>query len=135
MKRVFNSPLIGWADAGIMNLLMGHAATVQLEEFSQISYQPLAEAFRAIILIETRHTELADKGLANLLEHKPDAALQDLVNYWWPRVAASFGDEASQKFEGLKAMGLRKNSNAVLKARWQTAATALLAKHQLKPAS
>ncbi|NRB21064.1 MAG: phenylacetate-CoA oxygenase subunit PaaI [Rhodobacteraceae bacterium] len=132
---VFNAPLTGWADAVVMNLLMGLAVAVQLDELQQVSYQPLAEAFRTILPIEAQHAELADKGLSNLSEQRPAAALQGLVNYWWPRVAASFGTESSQKFDGLRAMGLRKTSNAALKARWQQAATAALAKHGLKPAS
>jgi len=131
---VFNYPLAGWADAVVMNLLMGHAAAVQLDELSQVSYQPLAESFRIILPIEATHTALADKGLANLSEHSGPEALQEVTNYWWPRVAASFGDESSQKFEGLKAMGLRKSSNATLRARWQEEATAALARHGLMPA-
>ncbi|KAE9632727.1 Phenylacetic acid catabolic protein [Parasedimentitalea maritima] len=131
---VFNYPLHGWADAVVMNLLMGLAAAVQLEELSHVSYQPLAEVFRTIAPIEDTHTELADKGLALLSEHDDRAALQHSVNYWWPRVAASFGDESSQKFEGLKAMGLRKTSNAAQKTRWQDEASAALKKHGLKPA-
>ncbi|OUS33819.1 phenylacetic acid catabolic [Rhodobacterales bacterium 56_14_T64] len=132
---VFNYPLTGWADAVVMNLLMGHAAAVQLDELSQVSYQPLAESFRIIMPIEATHTVLADKGLANLSEYSAPAAMQDLVNYWWPRVAASFGDESSQKFEGLKAMGLRKTRNTALKTRWQEEATAALATHGLMPTS
>ncbi len=132
---VFNYPLEGWADAVVMNLLMGHAAAVQLDELSQVSYQPLAESFRTVMPVEATHTKLADKGLANLFEHSDPAVLQDFVNYWWPRVAASFGNESSQKFEGLKVMGLRKNSNATLKTRWQQEATVALARHGLMPAS
>jgi len=130
---VFNYPLVSWADAVVMNLLMGRAVAVQLKELSQLSYQPLAQAFRTIAPIEAAHTELADKGLAYLAEHGDRAVLQDFVTYWWPRVAASFGDESSQKFTGLKAMGLRKTSNAAQKSRWQDEATPALAEHDLSP--
>jgi len=128
---VFNYPLQGWADAVVMNLLMGHAAAIQLEELSQISYQPLAEAFRTIAEIEATHTELADKGLAHLAENEDRAVLQNSVTYWWPKVAASFGNESSQKYEGLKAMGLRKLRNAVKKDRWQEKTAAVLATYGL----
>ena len=132
---VFNYPLKGWADAVVMNLLMGLAVGVQLVELQQVSYQPLAEVFRTIKPIEAQHAELADKGLRTLSDHVTTAALQSSVNYWWPRAAASFGDESSQNFDGLKTMGLRKNSNATQKARWQQEATAALAKHGLSPSS
>ena len=123
---VFNYPLQGWADAVVMNLLMGRAVAVQLTEFTQISYQPLAEAFREILPIETRHAELAAEGMPGLLESEGAEAVQALVDYWWPRVAASFGAERSEKFENLRAMGLRNVPNADLRARWEAEAGVLL---------
>ncbi|QDI76703.1 Phenylacetic acid catabolic protein [Leisingera aquaemixtae] len=132
---VFNYPLEGWADAVVMNFLMGRAVVLQLEELSHVSYQPLAEAFRAILPVETRHAELAEEGLMVLVEAQGPDGLQELVDYWWPRVAASFGQEDSEKFEGLKAMGLRRTPNADLKARWQQDANDILDKAGLKPAA
>lgn len=123
---VFNYPLSGWGDAVVMNLLMGHAVTVQLDEFSQVSYQPLAEAFRTIAPIEAHHTELAAEGLQRLLETDDKAPLQASVDYWWPRVAASFGAANSTRADSLRAMGLRKSSNADLKSRWMEAARVAL---------
>ncbi|AHC99914.1 Phenylacetic acid catabolic protein [Leisingera methylohalidivorans] len=132
---VFNYPLEGWADAVMMNLLMGRAVTLQLEELSHVSYQPLAEAFRAILPVEAHHAELAEEGLMQLVEGQGAPALQELADYWWPRVAASFGQEASEKFEGLKAIGLRRTPNAELKAQWEQDAGAVLGKSGLKPAA
>ncbi|MFN3145738.1 MAG: hypothetical protein ACE368_11030 [Paracoccaceae bacterium] len=56
---VFHYPLKGWTDAVAMNMLMGRAVTIQLEELARVSYQPLAEAFRAILPVERRHAEPA----------------------------------------------------------------------------
>ncbi|MGD9861620.1 MAG: Phenylacetic acid catabolic protein [Pseudodonghicola sp.] len=123
---VFNYPLEGWADAVVMNLLMGRAVGVQMVEFALVSYQPLAEAFRAIAPVEARHAELAEEGVVRLMQAGAAAALQTSVDYWWPRVAASFGSTASTKAESLKAMGLRHVSNAELQARWQAEAGAVL---------
>lgn len=129
---VFNYPLDGWADAVVMNLLMGRAVAVQMAEFSLVSYQPLAEAFRAIAPVEAHHAELAEEGLAKLVEGGDLGALQASVDYWWPRVAASFGSADSAKAESLGAMGLRRSSNAELKTRWQGEAGAILDKMGLK---
>ncbi len=120
---VFNYPLTGWADAVVMNLLMGQAVAVQLQEFCGVSYQPLAEAFRAILPIETRHAELAQEGVAKLAQTTDAAVLQDLVAYWWPRVAASFGSATSQNFEALQTHGLRKTSNTDLRRQWENKAS------------
>ena len=123
---VFNYPLDGWADAVVMNLLMGRAVAVQLAEFSLVSYQPLAEAFRAIAPVEARHAELAEEGLVRLLETGDRAMLQSSVAYWWPRVTSSFGAAESQKADSLRAMGLRRSTNAQLRARWEGETSAIL---------
>ncbi|WP_101065808.1 Phenylacetic acid catabolic protein [Roseovarius salinarum] len=117
---VFNYPLAGWADAVVMNLLMGRAVGIQLDELARVSYQPLAEAFRTVAPVETRHVELAEEGIDRLMETEGRAALQASVDYWWPRVAGSFGATDSNKFESLRAMGLRHETNADLRARWET---------------
>lgn len=125
---VFNYPLAGWPDAVVMNLLMGRAVGVQLDEFSQVSYQPLAEAFRAIAPIEERHAELALEGLDRLLDTGTDRAdLQASVDYWWPRVATSFGSDASARAEQLKAYGLRHSLNTDLRKRWEAGISVELA--------
>ncbi|MEQ9243248.1 Phenylacetic acid catabolic protein [Roseovarius indicus] len=128
---VLNYPIEGWADAVVMNLLMGRAVVVQLGEMTHVSYQPLSEAFRAIRPVEEHHAELALEGIDRLLETEDKATLQASVDYWWPRVAASFGTTTSQKFDALKAMGLRHTPNVELRARWETETDQILNKHGL----
>lgn len=123
---VFNYPLAGWSDAVVMNLLMGHAVGAQLDEFSQVSYQPLAEAFRAIAPVEAHHAELALEGLERLIEAGA-ADLQASVDYWWPRVATSFGGDASARADLLRGFGLRHQSNADLRRRWEAETSVVLA--------
>ncbi len=131
---VFNYPLQGWTDAVVMNLLMGRAVAVQMGEFSMVSYQPLAEVFRAITPIEARHAELAEEGAQKLMEAGETAAVQASVDYWWPRVAASFGTGSSAKAELLKSYGLRKTGNAELRTRWEAETGAILTRLGAKPA-
>lgn len=123
---LFNYPLDGWADAVMMNLLMGRAVVIQLAELSKLSYQPLAEAFRDIAPIEAHHAELALQGAGRLIEDGQKEALQGAVGYWWPRVAASFGSSDSEKFETLRQMGLRHQPNDDLRARWESEAADIL---------
>lgn len=123
---VFNYPIEGWVDAVVMNLLMSRAVTVQMAEFSLISYQPLAEAFRAIAPTEAHHGELAIEGAEKLAQQGHTADMQSSVNYWWPRVAASFGTGTSKKADSLREMGLRKSTIAELRTRWEAEASSLL---------
>ncbi len=129
---VFNYPLDGWGDAVVMNLLMGKAVGLQMKEFSKVSYQPLAEAFRKIAPVEARHAELAEEGLSRLIEEGRGDALQRSVAYWWPRVSASFGTGKSDRFEALQAMGLRRTPNGEMNAEWENETAATLERHGLK---
>lgn len=63
---VFHYPLQGWVDAVVMNVVQGLAARVQLTELTRVSYQPLAEVFRALAPVESRHAELGIEGLARI---------------------------------------------------------------------
>lgn len=121
--NVFHYPLEGWADAVAMNVLMGRATGIQLNELSLCSYQPLAEAFLEILPREQRHAELGEEGIKRIAE---DEAGRDEVkasfDYWLPRVEASFGAPQSERFEMLNKFGLRHHSNEDLLGEWQKGA-------------
>ena len=124
---VFHYPLQGWVDAVVMNVLQGHAAVVQITEMTRVSYQPLAEAFRAILPVETRHAELGREGLAQIAATEDGAAqARAALAYWHPRVAAGFGPGASPRVELLRRMGLRHHDNAALRAEWARAVAGTL---------
>ncbi len=129
---VFNYPISGWTDAVVMNLLMSRAVAEQLAEFSTISYQPLAEAFRIIAPIEANHGDLALEGATKLIAAGEADAIQSSVDYWWPRVAASFGGDDPKRFELLKSMNLRRTENHMLRERWHHAMGATLATLNLR---
>lgn len=114
---VFHYPIIGWADAVVMNVLMGLATGVQMTELTRLSYAPLAEVFREIAPREARHTELGLVGLAQLIEQDRDG-VQTAIAYWRPRVAATFGMAGSARFGMLRRYGLRHRSNEDLLTDW-----------------
>jgi ring-1,2-phenylacetyl-CoA epoxidase subunit PaaA len=125
---VFHYPLQGWTDAVVMNVLMGKASVIQLNELSRVSYQPLAEVFRAILPREARHAELGLAGLKRIAETEEGRqAAAASLEYWRPRIAASFGLSGSARYETLARFGLRHTPNEMLLAQWQAAADAELA--------
>ncbi len=125
---VFHYPLEGWVDAVVMNVLMGRAGVIQLKELARVSYQPLAEVFRAILPREARHAELGAAGLARIAESDAGAkAARESLAYWRSRVAASFGLPGSARFELLARFGLRHTPNETLLAEWQSSVDAQLA--------
>jgi len=125
---VFHYPLEGWVDAVVMNVLQGLAAGVQINEMAKVSYQPLAEVFRAIAPVEARHAELGAEGLSHIVatEEGHEAAEASLA-YWRPRVAAGFGAVNSNRYERLSRMGLRHQTNEAMLAEWTAAVDAQLA--------
>lgn len=124
---VLNYPLDGWADAVTMNLCMGLAVNAQLSELQRVSYQPLADTIRAAAPIEARHAELAEEGLARLIDEGGAETVSASVAYWRPRVAAVFGEGPEHRFAQLKAWGLRTRSNAELREAWSADLDAKLA--------
>lgn len=125
---VFHYPLTSWTDAVVMNVLQGLAAGVQLDEFTRVSYGPLADVFRAIAPRERRHAELGLEGLERIVctgEGRTDALAS--IAYWRPRVAATFGPAGSARYDTLARFGLRHEPNEVLLARWEQQLDARLA--------
>ena len=118
--NVFHYPIYGWVDAVIMNTLMGRATLIQLDELSRGSYQPFADVLLEIIPVETRHAGYGREGLRGALDTGYDPiAAQASVNYWYPRVAATFGRAASEHSQISRNYGLREHTNEELLAAWQ----------------
>jgi 1,2-phenylacetyl-CoA epoxidase catalytic subunit len=131
--NVFHYPIEGWTDAVVMNVLMGRATMIQLDEFARVSYQPLGEQFRAILPRETRHAELGEEGLRRIVADAGErGAAQASVDYWYPRVAASFGAAGSTRFDAARRFGLRHTPNADLRERWRGDVAAVLSEIGLK---
>ncbi|MFC4174925.1 Phenylacetic acid catabolic protein [Microvirga sp. GCM10011540] len=130
--NVFHYPINGWVDAVVMNWLMGQATVVQIDELTRGSYQPLADTLSEILPVEKRHAELGEEGLQVALgkgHDKVDA--QASVNYWYPRVADTFGRSQSDHFDQHRKYGLRQKSREELLARWQEAVHPILRRLEL----
>ncbi|XDA99977.1 Phenylacetic acid catabolic protein [Sulfitobacter sp. LCG007] len=132
---VLNYPLAGWTDAVAMNLCMGLAVNVHLEEMSRVSYQPLAEAIRSAAPVEAHHAELAEEGLARLRDQGKQDKIADSLAYWQPRVAAIFGDAGEDRMAQLKAWGLRHRTASEMRADWEKRLAAALGRLGLRNAA
>jgi ring-1,2-phenylacetyl-CoA epoxidase subunit PaaA len=118
--NVFHYPINGWVDAVVMNCLMGQATVVQLDELTHGSYQPLADTLANILPVERRHAELGEQGLQAALARGHDRTdAQASVNYWYPRVADTFGSSTSDHFAQHRKYGLRQKGREGLSAQWQ----------------
>ncbi|UVF20331.1 phenylacetate-CoA oxygenase subunit PaaI [Microvirga terrae] len=131
--NVFHYPINGWVDAVVMNCLMGRATVVQLDELTRGSYQPLADVLAEILPVERRHAELGEQGLQAALERGHDRIdAQASVNYWYPRVADTFGSSASDHFSQHRRYGLRQKGREELMAQWQSHVHPMLSRFGLE---
>jgi len=130
--NVFHYPIYGWLDAVTMNFLMGRASVIQLDELTASSYQPFADALAEVVPVERRHARLGQAGLEQALAEGCDrTAAQASVNYWHPRVVATFGRTGSERAESHRKFGLRQRANEALLAEWQAQVAPLLAAMRL----
>jgi len=134
--NVFHYPLDGWLDALVFEILMGSASVTQLSDQAESSYAPFAEALTDVIAGEERHARRGEAALAGVIERSGRLARpQAAVDYWWPRVAASFGRGNSERLDLYRAYGLRKRSNADLLEAWQAEIGPRLSKMGLQSVS
>ncbi|WP_310451854.1 Phenylacetic acid catabolic protein [Sulfuritalea sp.] len=125
--NVFHYPLEGWEDAVVFNMLMGAATAIQLAEMAQSSYTPLAAAIAQILPREQEHAQLGESGVKQAIERGGNrAAVQAAVNYWHPRVAATFGRVDSDHAMTYIQYGLRGRSSADMLADWKARSAAAL---------
>lgn len=119
--NVFHYPFTSWADSVAMNVLMGHATVVQLADLASGSYQPLAQVFSEIVPREKRHAELGVEGLVKLVGQGEETRreVSESVDYWWPKVTATFGSRGSARAELLRRFGIRRRSNEELLDQWR----------------
>ena len=119
--NVFHYPFAGWTDSIVMNVLMGEASVLQLGDFAECSYQPLGEALSRILPREQSHADLGREGLGKLAAagDPARAEISQSVDYWWPRVAATFGGRSSARADMLRRFGLRRRSNEELLSLWR----------------
>ncbi|NHF71653.1 Phenylacetic acid catabolic protein [Paracoccus xiamenensis] len=124
---VFHYPLQGYVDAVVLNVLMGLATVVQLDEMKRVSYAPLADAFREIAPREARHVELGLNGLRQIAgTDEGRAKAKAAIEYWMPRVNATFGQSGSKRYDTQARFGLRHTQNDKLRETWSQRATDLL---------
>jgi 1,2-phenylacetyl-CoA epoxidase catalytic subunit len=119
--NVFHYPLTSWTDSVVHNVLMGEATVLQLSDLADGSYQPLAAAFRQILPRERRHAELGAEGLLKLAAGgaPAHAEISASIDYWYPRVSATFGGRTSARADLLRRYRLRRRSNEELLSLWR----------------
>lgn len=116
---VFDYPLLDWKDAMVWSVFVGHASNLQLQDLTKMSYAPAAELFEKITQNETAHNAVALESFHKYASDPANRnALQTSVDYWWPRVTASFGGKNSHAAKLLCEFGFRQHDNEYFRLKW-----------------
>jgi len=130
--NVLHYPIDGWTDSVTMNALFGPATIIHLSEVANCSHAPLAETMSGILEREREHAAAAIKGLGQAVERDgTPAAAQVSVDYWYGRIADTFGRIDSTRYEQYQAYGLRAHTNAELLETWKSDVAPILADNGL----
>lgn len=126
--NIFHYPVQGWLDAVVLNTVMGTATVLQLEEYQNCSYGPLASIINPIIEQERCHAEWGERGLAEAVTDSiAREEISASIRYWYPKVVQTFGRSDSDTVSMYQRYRLRKQSNGELLQCWQQQIQASLA--------
>ena len=90
---------------------MGRASVIQIDELASCSYQPLADAMTQICRSSSATPSSASGACAESLAAGHDPAdAQASVNYWYRRVADTFGRAGSAHYDTYRRFGLRQHA-------------------------
>lgn len=130
--NVFHYPIEGWIDALVLNTLMGIASAIQLNDLRNASYKPLAQIMESIVESERSHASMGEIGLRYALQFSSKAMAQVSIDYWYPKVAATFGRGESDHSQRLVDFGLLSGTPEQRLNQWQQEIRELLERSGLQ---
>lgn len=120
-------PTEGWIDQLVLISLIDAAIPIQAQELLQCSYKPLEDAMKVIVYAQLKHGATAMGALQPLVEEY-QSAVQASVDYWFPRVLATFDRFSAEEFKTFRDYNLRFHKNEELAVNWKEYAKNLLGK-------
>lgn len=113
-------PIQGWPDLVVFTYLMASMACMQLEDFTQCSFEPWAALAHTHLPIERSHKQFGADCLHKLAAEERSAAQIKLsLNFWHEKVMACFGPPASSRNTQFQEFRLKSSRNEELASKWQ----------------
>lgn len=108
-----------WMERGMFSLLGETVVLYHMLEFKESSYKPFADIFPRIISEENTHVAHGRRIIEEACKTKDGKAeAQEALNRFWPIALDLFGRSDSKRSPLYIKWGLRKTSNAELRARF-----------------
>jgi 1,2-phenylacetyl-CoA epoxidase catalytic subunit len=115
-QYLFEHPKQSWMDLAIHHFLASKVGVMQIAEWADSSYEPIARVVPRVFREERGH---AGMGYLHLQEMVQDPArkaeAQEKLKVWWPMALDMFGNTESSRNQRYRAWGLKKHTNGQLR--------------------
>lgn len=115
-QYLFEFPKQTWMDLAFHHFLASKVGVMQIAEWADSSYEPVARVVPRVFREERGHAGMGYTHLAELLQdEKNRAEAQEKLKIWWPMTLDMFGNSNSARNKRYRAWGLKKHTNAQLR--------------------
>jgi len=115
-QYLFEHPKQNWMDLAIHHFLASKVGVMQIAEWADSSYEPIAQVVPRVFREERGHAGMGYTHLTDLVrDPQGRAEAQDKLKVWWPMALDMFGNSQSSRNQRYRAWGLKKHTNGQLR--------------------
>lgn len=115
-QYLFEFPKQTWMDLALHHFLASKVGVMQIAEWADSSYEPLARVVPRVFREERGHAGMGYMHLAELVrDERNRAEAQEKLKVWWPMTLDMFGNTHSSRNKRYRAWGLKKHTNCQLR--------------------
>lgn len=116
-QYLFEFPKQTWLDLAFHHFLASKVGVMQIAEWADSSYEPIARVVPRVFREERGHAGMGYAHLRELLDREPHrrAEAQEKLAVWWPMALDMFGNSESSRNRRYRAWGLKKHTNGQLR--------------------
>ncbi len=115
-QYLFEFPKQTWMDLALHHFLASKVGVMQIAEWADSSYEPIAQVVPRVFREERGHAGMGYTHLAEMVrDPKRRAEAQGKLDIWWPMALDMFGNSGSTRNKRYRAWGLKKNTNEQLR--------------------
>jgi ring-1,2-phenylacetyl-CoA epoxidase subunit PaaA len=115
-QYIFEHPKLTWLELAMHHFLASKVGVLQISEWIESSYEPIARAAPKVLREERGHAGMGYRHLRQICEtDEGRQEAQDELEIWWPMALDMFGRSDSTRNARYRAWGLKKHTNAQLR--------------------
>jgi 1,2-phenylacetyl-CoA epoxidase catalytic subunit len=115
-QYLFEYPKQTWMDLAFHHFLASKVGVMQIAEWADSSYEPVAQVVPRVFREERGHAGMGYIHLQQcLVSDEARALAQERLKIWWPMALDMFGNSHSARNRRYRAWGLKKHTNEDLR--------------------